>query len=323
MGFARRTLVLSVAAAGFGGMPAGAQSYPTRPVRLVSPFAPGGGTDILGRIVAQKFSGFFGGNMIVENRAGAGGNVGAQSVARAEPDGYTLLMAVNSYAINANVHRSVPFDLRRDFAPIGMVATSPFVLVVHPSLPVRTVQELVEHAKAHPGRLNYGSAGLATAPHIAGELFKLMTGTDMRHVPYQGSGPNVTGLLRGDVHVSAISLNSVEGFLGTDQMRPIAVMSRTRQPRLPDVPTVAESGLPGFEIDLWYAMLAPRDTPKEIVAKLNNDLKQALEAADLRDRLLAQGFTPVYSTPAELADIIDRDLARWKDVTERINLKMN
>lgn len=323
MGIARRTLVLSVAAAGLGGTPAGAQSYPTRPVRLVSPFAPGGGTDILGRIVAQKFSEFFGGNMIVENRAGAGGNIGAQSVARAEPDGYTLLMAVNSYAINANVHRSVPFDLRRDFTPIGMVATSPFALVVHPSLPVRTVQELVEYAKAHPGRLNYGSAGLATAPHIAGELFKLMTGTDMRHVPYQGSGPNVTGLLRGDVQVSAISLNSVEGFLGTDQMRPIAVMSRTRQPRLPDVPTVAESGLPGFEVDLWYAMLAPRDTPKEIVAKLSNDLKRALESADLRDRLPAQGFTPAYSTPTELADIIDRDLVRWKDITERINLKMN
>lgn len=322
MRITRRTLVASATTAALIGKPAGAQSYPVRPVRLVSPFAPGGGTDILGRIMAQKFSEFFGGNMIVENRAGAGGNIGAQSVAKAEPDGYTLLMAVNSYVINANVHRSVPFDMRRDFAPIGMVATSPFVLVVHPSLPVRTVQELIDYAKARPGELNYGSAGLATAPHIGMELFKLMTGTDMRHVTYQGSGPNVTGLLRGDVQVSAISLNSVEGFLGTDQMRMIAVMSPTRQPRFPDIPTVAES-VPGFEVDLWYAMLAPRDTPKEIVAKLSADLKRALESPDLRDSMPTAGFTPAYSTPEELSRIIESDLARWKDVIERIGLKVN
>ena len=316
----RRTLVLSASAAVLGVTPARAQPYPARPVRLVSPFAPGGGTDILGRIVAQKFSEFFGGNMIVENRAGAGGNVGAQSVAKAEPDGYTLLMAVNSYVINANVHRSVPFDLRRDFAPIGMVATSPFALVVHPSLPVHTVQELIAYAKLRSGELNFGSAGLATAPHIGMELFKLMTGTDMRHVPYQGSGPNVTGLLRGDVQVSAISLNSIEGFMGTDQMRMIAVMSPARLPRLPDIPTVAES-VPGFEVDLWYAMLAPRQTHKEIVAKLSADLKRALESPDLRDGMPAKGFTPAYSTPEELSRIIESDLARWKDVVERIGLK--
>ena len=319
----RRAFVLSASATVFAGTPAHAQSYPNRPVRLISPFAPGGGTDILSRIVAQKLNEFSGGNMIVENRAGAGGNVGAQSVARTDPDGYTLLMAVNSYLINANVHRSVPFDLRRDFAPIGMVATSPFVLVVHPSLPVRTVQELVGYVKARPGQVNYGSAGLATAPHLAGELFNLMTGTDMRHVSYQGSGPNVTGLLRGDVQVSAISLNSVEGFLGTDQMRLIAIMSATRHPRFPDLPTVAESGVPGFEVDLWYAMLAPRDTPQGIVAKLSADLKRALASPDLRDGMPAKGFTPAYSTPEELSRIIESDLARWKDITERINLKIN
>jgi tripartite-type tricarboxylate transporter receptor subunit TctC len=298
-----------------------AQAYPTRPVRLVSPFAPGGGTDILGRLLAQRFSEIMG-SMIVENRAGAGGNVGAQSVARAEPDGYTLLMAVNSYAINANIHKSVPFDLQRDFAPIGMVATSPFVLVVHPSLPVKTVQELITYARSKPGVLNYGSAGLATAPHLAGELFKLAAGIEMTHVPYQGSGPNVTGQLRGDVQVSAISLNSIEGFIGSDQVRVLAVMSPERSPKLPDVPTVAESGLKDFNVDLWYALLAPRNTPEPIIARLNADLRRALAMPSTQEAMIKAGYFPAPSSPEELATTISRDLARWKDVVERARLRI-
>lgn len=304
--------------------PAAAQpAYPDRVVKLVSPFAPGGGTDILGRLVAQRFSTLWKNNMIVENRAGAGGNLGAASVAKADPDGYTLLVAVNSHAINANVYKKVPFDLVRDFAPVGKVATSPFVLVVSSSLPVKSVAELIAYAKANPGKLNYGSAGLATAPHLAGELFNLMAGTDIKHVPYQGSGPNVTGLIRGDVQVSAISLNSIEGFLEGGQVRVLAVTSAQRYSRLPDLPTVAESGLPGYEVDLWYALLAPSGTPKEMVARLSADLKTVLESDEMKTGMPPRGFLPAYSTPEELAETIRQDLARWKDVTDRIGLKID
>jgi tripartite-type tricarboxylate transporter receptor subunit TctC len=320
----RRNFVASAAAvAALSGGRAVAQAYPARPVRLVSPFAPGGGTDIIGRIVARKFSEFFGNTMIVENRAGAGGNIGAQAVARSDPDGYSLLMAVNSYAINAHVYRKIPFDLKQDFAPVGLVATSPFALVVHPSLPVKTVAEFIAYAKARPGELNFGSAGIATAPHLALELFKLQAGIDMRHIAYQGSGPNVTAQLRNDVQVSAISLNSIEGFLAGNELRVIAVMSPQRNPRLPDVPTVAESGLPGFEVDLWYALLAPRATPPEIVAKLSADLGRVIESEEMRESLPQRGFQPAWSTPADLAALIDRDLARWKEVTDRIGLKID
>jgi tripartite-type tricarboxylate transporter receptor subunit TctC len=315
--------LLAFGVAGASSAIAQAPSYPDRVVKLISPFAPGGGTDILGRFIAQKFSTVWKNNMIVENRPGAGGNVGAQAVAKSDPDGYTLLMAVNSHAINAHVYRKVPFDLVRDFAPVGMVATSPFVLVVHPSVPVKTVGELIAYAKANPGKLNYGSAGVATAPHLAGELFNLMAGTDMRHVPYQGSGPNVTGLLRGDVQVSAISLNSIEGFLQGEQVRLLAVTSAQRYPRMPDLPTVAESGLKGYEVDLWYALLAPAGTPSAIVAKLNADLKTVLASEEMQTGMPPRGYMPAYSTPEELAAIIQKDLARWKDVTERIGLKID
>ncbi|MDQ4059533.1 MAG: tripartite tricarboxylate transporter substrate binding protein [Pseudomonadota bacterium] len=324
-----RLLVWLLFAAVAGAGPAQAQTYPERPVRLISPFAPGGGTDILGRFIAQKFSEIWGGdkiggvNMIVENRAGASGNVGAQAVARSDPDGYTLLMAVNSHAINANIYKKIPFDLMRDFAPVGMVATSPFVLVVNSALPVRSVSELIAYAKARPGQLNYGSAGFATAPHVAGELFNLMAGIDMRHIPYQGSGPNVMGLLRNDVQLSAISLNSIEGHLAGEQVRVLAVMGSARYPGLPDVPTVAESGLPGYEVDLWYALLAPAKTPSNIVAKLNADLKRVLESKDMQEGLPPRGFLPAYSTPEELAKIIQRDLTRWKELTERVGLKVD
>lgn len=300
--------------------PAGAQTYPNRPIRLISPFAPGGGTDILGRLLAPRMGEVMGGTMIVENRAGAGGNVGAQAVARSDPDGYSLLMAVNSYTINANILKAMPFDIAKDFTPIGVVATSPFILVVHPSLPAKTVPELVAYAKQNPGKLNFGSAGQSTAPHLAMELFKLAAGLEMTHVPYQGSGPNVTGQLRGDVQVSAISLNSIEGFLGSDQVRPIATMSQQRIARLPDIPTIGEGGLPDASVDLWYALLAPRDVPKEVATRLSAALKSALELPGAAESLMKAGYFAAYSTPEALAKLITDDLARWKTVVERANL---
>lgn len=319
MRMSRRSFVASSAAL-FAPPAAWANTYPSKPIRIVSPFAPGGGTDILGRLIAPRLGEVLGGTVIVENRAGAGGNVGAQSVARGEADGYSILMAVNSYTINANINKSTPFDIAHDFAPIGVVATSPFVLIVHPSLPVKTVPELVAYAKQNPGKLNFGSAGQATAPHLAMELFRLSAGIEMTHVPYQGSGPNVTGQLRGDVQVSAISLNSIEGFLDTDQVRAIAVMSPERLARLPDVPTVAEGGLHDATVDLWYALLAPRETPKDVVARLSTELKRALALPGAAEAMTKVGYFPAYSTPEQLAKLIGDDLARWKRVVERAKL---
>lgn len=315
-------LFAAAALASLAPAAAGAQTYPNRVVKLVSPFAPGGGTDILGRYIADKLTTFWKQTVMVENRPGAGGNVGAQAVAKAEPDGYTLLVAVNSHAINPHVYRKVPFDLQADFAPVAMVATSPFVLAVNASLPVKNVGELIAYAKAHPNTLNYGSAGFATAPHLAGELFNLMTGTEMKHVPYQGSGPNMTGLLRGEVQVSPMSLNSIEPFLNSGQVRLLAAMGSKRHPGLPELPTVAEAGVPGYEVDLWYAILAPARTPKDVIAKLSGDLKTVLASEEVQKGLPPRGYLPAYRPPEQLAEIIAKDLARWKDVTAKLNLKI-
>lgn len=319
MRMSRRSFVASSAAA-FAPQLAWAEAYPNKPIRIVSPFAPGGGTDILGRLLAPRLGEALGGTVIIENRAGAGGNIGAQSVARADPDGYTLLMAVNSYTINANINKSTPFDIVKDFAPIGMVATSPFILVVHPSLPVKTVGEFVDYAKRNPGKLNFGSAGAATAPHLAMELFALTAGIEMTHVPYQGSGPNVTGLLRGDVQISAISLNSIEGFLDTGEVRAIAVMSPQRLAKRPDLPTVAERGLAGASVDLWYALLAPRGTPSAIVHKLSDDLRRALSQPGAEESMTRVGYFPAFSSPDDLTRTISTDLARWKRVVDEARL---
>lgn len=319
MGITRRDWLTGSLA--FVAAPAFAQTYPSRPIKLVSPFAPGGGTDILGRLIAPRLGEILGGTMIVENRAGAGGNVGAQAVARAEPDGYTMLMGVNSYTINAHLQKNVPFDLKRDFTPVGMVATSPFLVVVHPSVPAKTIQEFVAYAKANPGKLNYGSAGAGTAPHLAGELFKLRTGIEMTHVPYQGSGPNVTGLLRGDVQMSAISMNSIEGFLGSNDIRVLAIMSPERIAKLPNVPTLAESGIADVNVDLWYAIFAPPALPPDLLATLNGALKKALADQDVAASFAKAGYLPAYSTSEQLAAIVDADLARWKDVIDKAKLR--
>lgn len=300
---------------------ASAQTYPSRPVRLVSPFAPGGGTDILGRLIAQRLSELWGVNMYVENRAGAAGNIGGQFVAQADPDGYTLVMAPNSYTMNPHIQKQVPFDVAKDFAPVGMVATSPQMLTVNAELPVKTVGELVALAKAKPGQLNYGSAGFATSPHVGGELFNALAGTNIVHIPYQGSGPAVTALLRNDVQMFFGPFNSVEQHVATGRLRVIAALATTRYPGLADTPTVAESGLPGYDVDLWYALLAPPGTPKPIVDKLNADLKRILEADDVRQGLTTRGFTAAHSSPEELAGTIRQDLAKWKSVAERLNLK--
>ncbi len=299
-----------------------AQGFPDRPVVLVVPYPPGGGTDLLGRIIAQKFSTLWGGNMIVENRGGASGIIGAAYVAKAAPDGYTILLAPNSYTISAHVQK-MPFDLVTGFAPIGMIATSPLALAVNAALPVKNVAELVAYAKANPGKLNQGSAGSATAPHLAGELFNIMASVKIVHIPYRGTGPATAAILSNEVQVSFNPFNSIEGFVRDGRIRILAVLGSSRYAGLPDVPTVAESGLRGYEVDLWYALLAPAGTPKDVIAKLNTDLRRTLDASDIKQSLTPKGFIPAHSTPEGLADVIRNDLGRWKLVTDRVPITVD
>jgi tripartite-type tricarboxylate transporter receptor subunit TctC len=317
-------LLLTTLGAGAFGLPAAAQQeFPARPVRLVSGFAPGGGTDILGRLVAQKISEIWRGSMVVENRSGASGVVGATFVARAAADGYTLLLMPNSQTITQHVQRNSGFDVQRDLAPVGMIATSPLVLSVHASLPIRSVADLIAYDRANRGKLNHGSAGTATAPHLAGELFNIMAGTQIEHVPYRGSGPAVTAHVANEVGVSFSPLNSIEGFVRDGQLRVIAVLGATRYAGLPDVPTVAESGFPGYEVDLWYAMLAPAGTPAPIIQRLNADLNRVIGEPAMASAMTQRGFIPAPGTPEALGSVIAGDLARWKTVTDRVEIKLD
>ena len=315
---------LGALGAAAGGLPVLAQQdVPVRPVRLVSGFAPGGGTDILGRLIAQKFGEIWRAGMVVENRSGGSGVVGATHVARSPADGYTLLLMPNSQTITQHVQRNTGFDVQRDLMPVGIIATSPLVLSVHGSLPIRNVAELVAYDRANPGKLNHGSAGTATAPHLAGELFNIMAGTRMEHVPYRGSGPAVTAHVANEVGVSFGPLNSIEGFLRDGQLRVLAVLGASRYEGLPEIPTMAESGYPGYEVDLWYALLVPAGTLDSIVRRLNADLNRVIGDAATRAAMVQRGFIPAPGTPEALGAVIAADLARWKTVTDRVEIRLD
>jgi len=305
----------------FWSIVAGA-AYPDKPVRIVVGFAPGG-SDISARVIAQKLSDLWGQGVVIENRAGAAGNIGAEAVARAPADGYTLLLCVNSYTINTTVYRNLGWDLVRDFAPVGRFAVSPLVLVVHPSLPVRTVRELIDHAKANTGKLNYGSAGNGTAPHLAGELFAMNAGLSMTHIAYKGSGPSVTALLANEVQLSFGALSAFDAFIKDGRLRPIAVTTAERSPQMPGMPTVIESGMAGFDADIWYGLLLPAKTPADIVAKVGADLARVMADPDTQARLRQRGLEPAYLDARQLGDLIKRDVARWRGVAERIKLTLD
>ena len=306
------------------GLPALAQQdFPTRPVRLISGFAPGGGTDILGRLIAQKFGEIWQGSMVVENRSGASGLVGANHAARSPADGYTLLLMPNSQTITQHVQKDTGFDVERDLAPVGMIATSPLVLSVHSSLPIRSVAELVAYERANPRKLHHGSAGTATAPHLAGELFNIMASTQMEHVPYRGSGPAVTAHVANEVGVAFGPLNSIEGFVRDGRLRVLAVLGASRYEGLPEVPTMAESGYPGYEVDLWYALMAPAGTPAPVVQRINADLRRVITDPAMRAGMMQRGFIPAPGAPEALGGIIRADLARWKTVTERAAIRLD
>src|SRR6185503_15684172 len=278
-----------------------AQQYPARPIRLVVPSAPGGGTDITARILAPKLSEQLGQQVVVENRAGAGTMIGGEAVARAAPDGYTLLMGISTLAINPATYKKVPYDALRDFAPISQVVSLPNVLVTHPSLPVKTVKELIAFSRARPGELYYASAGVGTSPHLSMELFLLMGGMKMVHVPYKGSGPGIIDIVAGHVSVMTPSILGGIPHIKSGRLRGLGVTSTKRAGGVPDIPTIAEAGLPGYEAVQWFGLLAPAATPREIVSRLHAETVRALQSAEVKNRLSADGADPVGSTPEEFA----------------------
>ena len=296
-----------------------AYAFPDRPVRLVVGFAPGG-SDISARLVGQKLSELWGQPVVVDNRPGAAGNIGADAVAKAVPDGYTILLMVNSYTINTSVYRNLPWDLIRDFAPIGRYATSPMVVVVNDKMPVKTFADFMAYAKANRGKVNYGSAGTGTAPHLAGELFAMRSGIEMTHVPYKGSAPSVTALVADEVQISFGALSAFDGMVRQGRLRPLAVTTATRFSQLPDVPTISESGLPGFDVDIWYGFLAPARTPPAIVKKLSDDLGRVMADPDLQSKLRERGLEPAYLDSSKTSELVRRDVARWREVVNTLKL---
>jgi len=296
-------------------------SWPAKPIRLISPFPPGAVVDTLCRTLAVPLGEALGQPVLVENRPGAGGNIGMEIVAKAPADGYTIGMGgIAQHAINPSVYASMPFDPVRDFAPIIFVARNINVLVVHPSLPAHDVRELIAYARANPGKLSFGSAGAGTSQHLAGELFKQLAGVDMTHVPYKGAGPAVTDLLAGQIPLMFVDISAVLGHVRAGKLHALGVTSRNRTPLL-DVPTIAEQGLPGFEVNAWFGLLAPAGTPREIVARLNAETAKVLRSGATLERLQGLGLSVDPGTPEDFAALIASELARWGSIARAAKIR--
>jgi len=306
------------------GLCAAAQAqsdFPTRPIRLIVPFAPGGGNDLLARYIGSKLYARWGQPVVVDNKPGAGGNIGADYVAKAAADGYTLLLATNTVTINPYLQKNLPFDVQADFAPLALFARTPFVLVVQPELPAQSVGELVALAKATPGRLSYASVGVGTPHHLGMELFKSLTGTDIVHVPYRGSVPALTDTSTGQTQLMLATINAAMPFLDGSKLRALAVAERQRLPGLAAVPTVIEAGVPGFEVTAWYAVLGPAAIPAATQRALSDALLAAAQDPEMRDKLQPAGFEPSPGAPATLRSLIAADLGKWRDVVARAGIQ--
>ena len=317
-----RLAALGIALCAFGAGEAGAQNYPSKPVRFVSPYAPGGGTDIMARTLAQKLTESMGQQFVVENRAGGGGIVGIESVAKAAPDGYTILLGSKGpLTMNPALHSKLPYDTLRDLAPISLVGSVPAVLVVHPSLPVKTVKELIALAKARPGELTFSSSGTSGTGHLSGELFAAMAGVKLVHVPYRGTGPATVAVLSGEVTFGFGNLVALMPHVQNKLLRALAVTSSKRISSAAHLPTVAEAGLPGYEYVTWYGVLAPAATPKEIVNRLGAELAKVARQAEMRDRLSSEGGEAVGSSPEEFAAYLKTELAAAVKLVKIANLR--
>ncbi len=307
----RASVVLAALAAGV----AHAQQYPTKPLRLIVGFTPGGGVDINARLLAPKLTEFLGQNVIVENRPGAGTNIANELVAHSPPDGYTLLVNTAAVVINLSLYKKVNYELK-DFAPISVFSESPNILTVHPSLPVKNVKDLIALAKAKPGAMNYSSAGAGTTQHLTAELFKLRTGTNIVHIPYKGSAPSLTALLGGEVEMTFANIPAISAHVKAKRLRALANAGAKRSPQMPDVPTLKESGVNGVEVVVWYGVFAPAGTPRDIVNTLGNAVAKAARSADTRQRLIEQGAEPVGSSPDEFAKLLKNEFVRWAEVVK-------
>jgi tripartite-type tricarboxylate transporter receptor subunit TctC len=295
-------------------------AYPVKPIRFILPFPPGGGTDILGRLIAERLSTSLGQPVVIENRGGAGGNVGAEAAARSAPDGYTIVLVAPSLAISPTLYSKLNYDAVKDFAPISLVATVPNVVITQPSLPA-TLQGFAALARAKPGELNFGSGGSGTSNHLAGELFNIVAGVKLVHIPYKGVNLAMQDVLAGNIHFVVIGIPAAAPHIKAGKLRALAVLAPSRSVALPDVPTAAEAGMPAFEVTTWYGVLAPAGTPNTIVARLNQELVKAMHSPEMKAPLAASGTDPVTNTPEEFAAYIRQEIAKWGDVVRKANLK--
>jgi tripartite-type tricarboxylate transporter receptor subunit TctC len=303
-------------------MAAAAQEpYPSRPVRFILPFPPGGGTDILGRVIAERLSASLGQPVVTEYRGGAGGNVGAEAAAHSAPDGYTIVLVAPSLTISSSLYSKLNYDPVKDFAPISLVATVPNVMLTNPSVEARTLQEFIALARSRPGAMNYGSGGAGTSNHLAGELFNIVTGAKLVHVPYKGVNLAMQGVLAGEIHLVFIGIPAALPHIKAGRLRALAIVAPQRAPALPEVPTASEAGLKDFEVTTWYGVLAPAGTPRPIVSRLNAELVKIMHAPDVKERLAGMATDPLTSTPEEFAAYLKQEIAKWGDVVRKANLK--
>ena len=318
----RQVLVLWAGGLMAAAAPLCAQTtYPDKPVRWVVPYPPGGGTDVIARIVQERMSSVLGQQVVIENKGGAGGSVGTEVVAKSAPDGYTVLFTLSSHTINPAIYPKLNFDTVKDFEPVGTVASLPQILVANPKVAANTLAELTALAKAKPGELSYASVGNGSPGHLAGEMFKLRAGVQMTHIPYRGGGPAVTDVMGGQVPLLWVSIPAAAQFVKTGKLKALAVSTLKRTPAFPDVPTVHESGHPDFEVDSWYAMFVPAKTPKAVIERLNKALNTVLAEPLIRERLLAQGADAVGGTPEALGRVVAAELPKWAKLAKDANIK--
>jgi tripartite-type tricarboxylate transporter receptor subunit TctC len=310
----------AAAAAASGG--ALAQAWPSKPIHYIVPFPPAGATDITARIAADKISGPLGQPVIVENRPGAAGNVGTEFVAKAAPDGYTILQCTVAQSISQTLYAKLNYDLEKDLVPVAMIALVPNVMEVNPSVPAKSVAEFIALAKSKPGKINYASSGSGTSIHMSAEMFMMMTGVKMVHVPYKGSGPALADLVGGQVDVMFDNLTSSIGFIKSGKLRALAITSATRYPELPDLPTMQEAGVPGYEATAWFGILAPKGTPKNVIVRINTEINKALAQADVKEKLAQQGAVASAWTPGQFGDFIHNEIAKWGKVVRASGAKV-
>jgi tripartite-type tricarboxylate transporter receptor subunit TctC len=300
-----------------------AQSWPTKPIKLIVPYPPGGGTDVIARIVQEPLAKELGQQVIIDNRGGAGGSIGSALAAQSPSDGYTVLFTLSSHTINPAIYTKLPFDTEKDFSSVVTVASLPQILVANPNFPAKTVKEVIEMAKAKPGSISYASVGNGSPGHLAGAMMATDAGVDMTHIPYRGGGPAVTDVMAGQVPLLWVSIPAAAQFVKAGKLRALAVSTVKRSAVFPDVPTMVESGFKGFEVDSWYAMFVPAKTPQAIIDRINKAAVNVLAQPEVKEKLLGQGAEAVGDTPAQLSGVVKKEIAKWKQVVKSANIKVD